>query len=46
MPKGSNNMENKSDENLIIMQAAIESNKQEVRANKQYYDEKMIKSTE
>ena len=39
MPKGSNKMENNSDEQLIITQAAVE-------ANKQKYDEKMTKLTE
>ena len=44
MPKVSNNMENKSDEQFIITQAAIEPNKEEMRedtrANKQDSDEK------
>ena len=33
-------MDNKSDEQFIIMQATIESKKQEMRANKQYSDDK------
>ena len=39
-------MDNKSDEQLIIMKTAIEDNKQEMKANKQYSDEKMSKSSE
>ena len=46
MPKGSNNMDKNSDENFIIIQAAIDSNKQEMKANKQYSDEKMMKIIE
>ena len=46
MPKVSNNMDNKSDEQFIIMQAAIETKKQEMRFNKQDSDEKMKKSIE
>ena len=34
-------MDNKSDEQFIIMKAAIEDNKQEMKSNKQDYDEKM-----
>ena len=39
-------MDNKSDEQFIITKASIEANKQEIKANKQGYDEKMIKLTE
>ena len=39
-------MENKSDEQFVTMQAAIEANKQYMRSNKQDYDDKMKKSTE
>ena len=46
MPKGSNNMDNNSDEQFIIMQSTIESNKQEMKANKQHSDEKMVKLAE
>ena len=46
MPKGSNKMENKSDEQFIIMQAVIETNKQEMRDNKKDSDEKMTKFIE
>ena len=35
-------MNNISDEQLIIMQASIESNKQDIISNKQYSDEKMM----
>ena len=52
MSKGTNKMENKYDEQLIIIQSAIEANKQkmkaaieankhETKANKQDSDEKM-----
>ena len=41
MKKGINNMDNKSDEQFIIMQAATEANKQEMKSNKQYSDEKL-----
>ena len=39
-------MEKNSDEKFIIMQATIEANKQEMRANNQEYDDKMMKFTE
>ena len=39
-------MDNKSDIKFIIMQAAIEADKQEMKANNQDYDEKMTKFTE
>ena len=45
IPKVTNKMENRSDEKFIIMQATIESNKQEMRSNKQDYDEKMTQFT-
>ena len=35
-------MDNKYDEKFIIMQATIESNKQEMKTNKQDSDKKMI----
>ena len=46
MPKGSNKMYNNSDEQFINMQYIIQSNKQYMKANKQDYDEKMMKITE
>ena len=46
MPKGGKNMEKRSDEWFISMQISIESNKQEVKANKQYSGEKMTKTAE
>ena len=50
MSKGTNKMDNKSGEQFILMQAAIETNKQEMKskmkANKQYSDEKMMQFTE
>ena len=46
MTKGSNKMENNYNEQLIIMQAAIEVNTQDMKANKQESDEKMTKFTE
>ena len=45
MPKGTNNMKKHYDGKFIIMQAAIESNKQEMRPNKQDSDEKMTQFT-
>ena len=39
-------MDNKYGENSIIVQATIEANKQEMRANKQDYHEKMMNLTE
>ena len=39
-------MENKSDGDFIIMKAAIETNKQEVRSNKKDSDLKMMKFKE
>ena len=41
MPKGINKMENRSDEHFIIMQAANEVNKQDMKANKKDSDDKM-----
>ena len=38
-------MENKSDENLIIMKEAIEAKKQDMKSNKQDYDEIMMPFT-
>ena len=46
MPKVSNKMENKSDEQFIIMQSVIETNKQEMKDNKKDSDEKMTKFIE
>ena len=46
MPKGSNNMDTNSDGQFIIIQAAIYSKKQEMKANKQDSDEKMMKIIE
>ena len=40
MPKVSNKMDKNSDEQFIIIQAEIDSNKQEMKANKQDSDEK------
>ena len=45
MPKGINNMENKYEKRFIIMKYAIESNKQEMKSNKQDSDEKMTQFT-
>ena len=42
MPKVSINMNNNSDEQFIIIEAAIESNKQEMKAKKQESDEKIM----
>ena len=39
-------MDNKSDEQFIIMQATIETNKQDMRSNKQESDKKMMNTTE
>ena len=39
-------MDNSSDEQIIIMQAKIETNKQDLKANKQDSDEKMMNLTE
>ena len=39
-------MDNKSDEQFIVMQATIESNKQDMKYNKQEYDDKKMKFTE
>ena len=39
-------MEKNYDEQLIIMQASIESNKQEMKVNKQASDDKMTKFIE
>ena len=39
-------MENKFDEHFIIMQASIESNKQEMKLKKQDSDENMTKFAE
>ena len=45
MPKLSNNMDNKADEQLIITQSTIEANMQEMKSNKQDSDDKMMKVT-
>ena len=39
-------MDNKSDEQFIIMKVTIEANKQDIKDNKQDSDEKMMKLTE
>ena len=39
-------MDNKSDEQFIILQSTIESNKQDMKSNKQESDEKMMNLTE
>ena len=39
-------MDNSSDEQIIIMKAKIETNKQDLKANKQDSDEKMMNLTE
>ena len=39
-------MGNKSDEQFVIMQAAIEANKQEMKANNQDSDKKMMEFIE
>ena len=46
MPKGSNNMDKNSDENFIIIQTAVDSNKQEMKSNKKDSDNKLMKITE
>ena len=46
MPKGINNTDNASDEHFIFMKSKIESNKQEMKYNRQDYDDKMMKVTE
>ena len=46
MSKGNNNIENKSDEKFIIMQASIDANKKQMKANKQDSGDKMTKFTE
>ena len=46
MPKVSNNIDKKYNEQFIIMQAEIESNKQDMESNKQDSDKKMTKFTE
>ena len=38
-------MNNKSDEQFIITQAAIEANNKNMKSNKQEYDEKIMKTT-
>ena len=43
--KGTNKMDNESDEQFIIMQGKIEANKQEMKSNKQDSDEKMMQFT-
>ena len=39
MPKVSNKMENNPDEQFIIIHSVIETNKEEIKANKQDSDE-------
>ena len=46
MPKEIKNMDNKYDTQLIIMQSPIESNKKEMKSNKQNSDDKMMNPTE
>ena len=46
MPKRGNNMDNKSDEQFMIMKSKIKSKKQDIEANKNDYYEKMMKLTE
>ena len=46
MPKISNKMYNKSEEQFIIIQASIEANNPDIKSNKQESDEKMTKLTE
>ena len=46
MPKVSNKMDKNPDEQFIIIKAAIDSNKQEMKSNKKDSDEKMMKITE
>ena len=43
---GYNTIDNNPDEQFIIMQSTIESNKQEMKSNKQESDEKTINLTE
>ena len=46
MPKGSNNMDNKSDKHLIVIKYTIEANKKEMKSNRQNSGDKMMKVTE
>ena len=46
MPKLFNNMDSKSEEQFIVMQDIIEANKEEMKSNKQDYDEKIMNLTE
>ena len=46
MPQVANKMENNYDEKFIVMKAADEYNKQEMKSNKQESDEKMKKLSE
>ena len=46
MPKGSNKMDKKSNEQFIIIKAAIDSNKQEMKSNKKDSDDKITKLSE
>ena len=39
-------MDNKTDEQFIIMQATIEENKQDMKSNEQDYDKKRMNLTE
>ena len=45
MRKVRNSIDNNYDEHFIIVKAAIEANKQDMKAKKQDYDEKMTKFT-
>ena len=38
-------MDNKSDEQFLLVQDSIEANKQEMKSNKQYSDDKMMNVT-
>ena len=44
--KEGKNMDNRSDEQFIIMKNTIEANKQKTKSNKQDSDEKIMKLTE
>ena len=46
MPKVINKMDNNSDEQFIIMQDVIEYKRQDIKANKKGYDDKMTKVAE
>ena len=44
MPKLSNKIDNKYDEQFIVVQTTIEANKQDIKANKKYFDDNWWRS--